>query len=438
MSLVNIEPISDWRMKNHAIGWVFLSLYTFLWLISFDSSRTAEVLFILCFSVAWFSSADKSQKWHKVFLLLALFVVLQFFVYFFAVDRFPEFASQQVKASRHLAKPFLCIAVAWWLRGSVNSAKYLLSLLLVGFLVSLLINSTIAEWLAGFKGKRVDFGYTNAQHTALFFGLTLILGLCWFASNIYRQARLLKLFLPALTITLGLAGVVVTQTRAVWLGLAVVAAVSIVAVTISLIKTKGVMLRRKRILLPTIFIGFMLFFSVVEMKPIVQQRLAAEQSVIQSLEKGDLANIPMSSIGIRVHTWVYALEKISERPLTGWGGESRKPLIDEGPFEPWIKEKYGHFHNAYIEIWLAYGALGFIAYGLLTAIIITGYIRLVRSGHFIFGYGLLSAWLFFFVVNIFESYLIFNSGIYFYIVVGGVGMSSYLFGAQSRAKERAW
>ncbi len=424
-----------WKQTNYAIGWVALSLYAFTWLIDFDLSRAGESVFILCFVIAWCTEPEPSIKRHRVFLLLLSFVALQIGVYFFAVKRFPDFADEQVKAARHFGKLFLCIAVAWWLRGSMRAAKYLLMVFLVGFLVSLALNSNTGEWLAAIAGRRADFGYTNAQHTAFFMGLVLIVGGSWLARCLQRPVRGVE-WGAALSLTvLGLVGIAVTQTRAVLLAIAIVMAGLLLVGLVSLCRRRHYKALSAKGVVVSIAVVSVLLALGYSLAPFFEKRLHASQATIQSLETGDLDEISLKNgIGIRIHTWLYALERVSERPLTGWGAESRKPLIDEGPFPDRVKHRFGHFHNSYLEILLAYGALGMLALMILTWMILKGTVRLLRPGQRYWGVGLLSAWAFFFIINVFESYLIFNSGMYFYIIVGGVGMSYYLFGEREETE----
>ncbi|RAH38237.1 O-antigen ligase [Halomonas sp. SL1] len=426
-------PRAGWKKANHAIGWVALSLYAFAWLIHFDLSRAAESVFVLCFIIAWCTEPAASVKWNRVFLLLLSFVVLQAGVHVFAVARFPDFADEQVKAARHFTKLFLCIAVAWWLRGSMRAARYLLWVFLAGFLVSLAFHSTTEAWAAALAGRRVDFGYTNAQHSAFYLGLVLIMGGSWLARCLQRRVRGLE-WVPALVVTLlGLVGVVVTQTRAVWLALAIVlAGLLLVGLVYLFIRQGDRRALSARGVVALVVVASTLAVAGYSLAPIFEKRLEAESTTIQALEAGDVDEVSIrSSIGVRLHTWWYAWERVQERPLTGWGAKSRNPLIDEGDFPGWVKRRFGHFHNSYLEILLAYGALGMLALALLTGMILKGTHSLLRSGQRQWGLGLLSAWAFFFVVNVFESYLIFSSGMYFYIIVGGVGMSFYLFGARN-------
>ncbi|WP_419308093.1 O-antigen ligase family protein [Chromohalobacter israelensis] len=421
-------PRADWRKVNRAVGWVALSIYAFFWLINFDLSRAGESVFILCFVIAWCMETEPSIKRHRVFLLLLSFIVLQVGVYFFAIERFPDFADEQVKAARHFSKLFLCIAVAWWLRGSMRATRYLLGVLLIGFLVSLALHSTTAEWLRALSGRRVDFGYTNAQHTAFFMGLVLIAGGAWLARCLQRPVRGLEWGLALGLTILGLVGIAVTQTRAVLLAMAIVSAGLLVVGLFYLCKQRHYKVLSAKGVGAGIVVAGILAMVGYALAPAFEKRLQASQATVQALEAGDVEDIQYNSVGIRLHTWLYAVDKIAERPLTGWGAESRKPLIDEGPFPESVKHRFGHFHNSYLEILLAYGVLGMLALAALTWMILKGTARLLRSDHRYWGVGLLSAWAFFFIINMFESYLIFNSGMYFYIIVGGVGMSYYLFG----------
>jgi O-antigen ligase len=421
------EPKNGWMAKNHAVGWVALTIYAFAWLINFDVSRAAESVFILCFVIAWFKEPDPALKWNKVFLLLMAFVALQVGVYFFAVDRFPDVADGQVKAARHMTKLFLCIAVAWWLRGSVSAAKYLLLVFMAGILVSLVLNSSVDAWRAGLAGSRVDFGYTNAQHIAFYFGLLLIMGVGWLFKCIGTGAAKYEWGVALALTVLGVVGGVVTQTRAVWLALGLIFLGLMVVGLLCLLKHRRSWPRSKLLLSCVVVVG-VVAFTVSTIAPVIEKRFLQEQEVMEALAAGKMVDVPFTSIGIRVHTWSYALDKIQERPLTGWGAKSRGALIDEGPFPDWLKVRFGHFHNSYLELLLAYGVLGLAAIAILTAMILKGTMALLTTPHRHWGMGLLISWAFFFIINVFESYLIFNSGMYFFIVVGGVGMSFYLFG----------
>lgn len=414
----------------HTCGWVALSVYIFSWLFSLDVSRAAEVVFVLCFVFCWFHEPAKKIKFHWIFLVFLAFVGLQGFVYLFAADRFPQFADGQVKAARHVAKLFLCIAVAWWIRGSVRASIYLASLFVAGFFFALLVSFDSSEWIRGLQGGRVDFGFTNAQHTSVYFAMALVLSVCWFWHGCQKRYSLLALLVPAALIMISIIGVFITQTRGVWLAcFLTLISIGILALLLSRKKIFTFIFSPKGQAASIVGVIAVMLFSW-QFLPLIDKRMEAESEVIGAVVKGDLDGVPYSSIGVRIHTWQYAIEKIQERPLTGWGAESRKPLIAEGPFPDWVKRGFGHFHNGYIDITLAYGIIGLSLLSILTAIALKGVFRLWSAGQPILFFGLISAWGLFFVVNIFESYIIFRTGMYIYLVLGGIGLSFYLFGVK--------
>lgn len=434
LNIINIFSFVDFDSKVNVVGWLALSAYILTWLPFFDFARTAEIIFLICVATALFSKYRFDAKNHfNLILIFVLFVILQVCVQLYAVERFPELVGEQMKTSRHYTKLFLCVLVGLWVRGNVMAAKYLVSLMVIGFLISLLFNSTVAEWVSGVRGSRVDFGYMNAQHTSMYFGWLLLFSVCMIIYSFRDKWRLTFKVICIMLLLLSLTGVIITQTRAVWLSLIVVAFVLVLIFIFNAARISIKLVSKKITLLlaAVFFIGFVVVSS--DATSILKKRSLQESDVILVAAKGGLDDVPLTSIGIRLHTWAYAIEKIKERPLTGWGSKSRKSLIKEGDFPKWIKDRFGHFHNSYLEILLSYGVLGFLIFLLLVVYIFKGIFSLI-SKDLVFGYGLLSAWLNFLVVNIFESYLIFSSGMFFFIAVGGVSISFYIYSLSDKRK----
>jgi len=417
----------DWRGVNHAVGWLALSLYAFTWLLDFDLSRVGESIFFLSFLLALTAGWGGNVRKKKVLILLFLFLCVQVGSFFYTQDLLSDSSSGQVKSARHFSKLFLCVAVAWWIRGSMTAAKYVVFIFSAGFILSFIVKFDYSYMVAALNGARVDFGYTNAQHTALYFGLLLILSIFWLLSMWKRERGALSLFIPGFLFVFSLAGVFSTQTRAVWLAL--------VMLMFSVLTIKGCVLVKKTFqggvaskeisIIAALIVSSIVIGSVFY--PAVEKRLASESHVISAVSKGEVNDLPLTSIGIRIATWIYAADKIKERPILGWGANSRKALIQEGPFPDSIKQRFGHFHNSYIELLLAYGLVGFLCVSFVTFLLLKGAWRAAKRGDTYFGLGVLSAWAFFMVANFFESYVIFNSGIYYFVLVGGAGMSFYIF-----------
>ncbi|MDZ7851451.1 MAG: O-antigen ligase family protein [Halomonas sp.] len=93
--------------------------------------------------------------------------------------------------------------------------------------------------------------------------------------------------------------------------------------------------------------------------PPLVERMTSERECWHSLLEGGVENVPYTSIGIRINTWLAALEWIEQRPLVGWGGQARSLVIEHTPWlPPFVKENFGHPHNYLLEVWVAYGLLG--------------------------------------------------------------------------------
>ena len=137
------------------------------------------------------------------------------------------------------------------------------------------------------------------------------------------------------------------------------------------------------------------------------KRVFSEKSTITAITAGDWENIPYTSIGIRVNTWLQALKWIAEKPLIGYGGKVRTNIIQQSTKHPdFVKKQYGHFHNSFIEIMLGSGLLGLFLFFTPVIYSLKKAAELSQPTHYFALFGLLI----FLVMNMFESYLFFWMG----------------------------
>ena len=143
--------------------------------------------------------------------------------------------------------------------------------------------------------------------------------------------------------------------------------------------------------------------------------------------------VPYSSIGIRVQTWLVALERIQERPLLGWGNKARSEVIRQSTTLPdEIKREFGHLHNYFLETQLSYGLAGSLFLLCFFAYLAQAVYRAWREGLLedewaLFALGFFIYWLF---INNFESYLSFNSGVFTFGLVAGGLLTRVLNGSE--------
>lgn len=342
-------------------------------------------------------------------------------------DHFPHTTSD-----RRFLRVLYFIAIAYAIsRSRLLTAWRLLAVAFGGLLIYLAISFDKTEWVLAWDGQRADFGIHNAQHTGIVFA-TCALALSLFTPRFFAWIKgsppLLAsggalLWLAMLSFSLW--GVFVSQTRAVWLGL-----------SFTLLLFPGILLfayslRGKLRLSPRKFLSsgiagiFLLglLAAGLNIPGLVSERLSAEKVTWESLRlAASHEDQELTSTGVRVASWSAAADWIMEKPFMGWGGRASRPLIRQSDlFSDAFKKNYNHLHNSYLQVLLEIGLIGaaFIA-GLM---ILIGRACIKSYQHhsmpldvFLFSWVFFIFWL---VVNIFESYVIYSSGTYLIAIITG-------------------
>lgn len=345
------------------------------------------------------------EKIVQLFLLSIIFPLVFFLINylnnpiqakdFFGVDR--------------LAKLFSFMPLAWWLGGKVKNYLYLLATAAAGVFIGLFFTENFGSEIQRLiSGKRVDFNTKDAQYLALYFSFILI-----FITSQLRKILTchlsIKLF-SFVVFIIGIAMVYGSQTRSAFLALPIV-----LTCQLFLIFRQQLAGKRMRAI-GGVLVVFTLLVAISF--PVVKERVFKESKTISHLLKHGMEGLPYSSAGVRLHLWHTGLNWIKEKPFIGWGGEARLTAIKTA--EHWpdkLRGRWGHFHNTYIEFWVAYGVFGlavllaFFAY-LMKQALSFGIVDGFNLAHFI---GLSSLLLF--IMQFFESYLYFSEGVYVVMVI---------------------
>ncbi|GKW49737.1 O-antigen ligase family protein [Halomonas sp. NCCP-2165] len=359
----------------------------------------------------------------------------------------PEWMPDNPKLDR-LAKLFTFVAVAWWLAGNTRYTLRIWGLALLGVLLATLVSpESRQDWLHGLSGNRVDFAIYNAQHAAMYFGAGL-LGLLAFAGRLmepgaWRWLRGVLWVAGTLACVLGL---IITQTRAAWLG-ATFGLIGMVIVWLACRYRAGERWHSPWRMVSVLVAGLGVITVIgIGFEETVANRIASERQTVSALMEGELEDVPYSSVGIRIHTWVAATEWIAERPLVGWGENARSLVIQQTDWLPdTIRARFGHLHNSILEILVSYGLLGGMVFLGLSVWLLWGSYRAWQAGVmpgdmmlFFIGFSV-----FWFIINLFESFMGFWTGVFlFNIILGGIvthiwrwqaGESATFFGRQVRS-----
>ena len=295
----------------------------------------------------------------------------------------------------------------------------------LGILTALVVSSPdiIKDIVNGYNGRRVDFSFINANHSAALSG-SVIMILNYYMINFFTamplsiKERFIKFVFLCLSYIPFVFVVIVTQSRQVWLALLIV--LVFFSVRFLYIRYGFSFKRLLFVLLSTI-----IFFSFLTQVPIISKRINNESKVIQTISEGDLDSLPYSSVGIRIHFWLESVPWIKSYPILGAGDNARDLVIKQSPNLPEsIKNRFSHLHNGFIELLVSYGILGTIFFVLVFYFLLTNIYSSGRNSDE-FNLSLLFS-IYFIVINMFESFLFFKTGLFMFSVFFGVGYSAYI------------
>jgi O-antigen ligase len=423
-------------------GIASLFIYAAFWLMDIEISQHGEALMVVFFLLAMFSSQRSIFLSEPVLYLLLAWILFQFGVYQWSIDNFPELKSDHIREARVITNVFMFAVVAWWLGGNTNRVITVIALSIVGYLIGATFqDSGLLHELEKFRNhQRLTLGYRNWEHASVYsafvFLALLILQERIVASVPERFRWPVRLFIYLALIYSAIA-IIATQTRATWLGLAVTAVIcSTIFVLYKLRRRQSSTVTPKK---PTekitlwgialILIGIVVTATSIDAHSTFSKRLSAERDVINKLLEGKPEEVQVSSVGIRIKTWDMALDWIEERPLTGWGPQSRKTLLMQSDLPQWVKVQIRHLHNSYIELLVAYGLIGLSMFtGLFSYVWFRAW-QAWRYGYIPNDIMLFSTtWsVYWLVANSFESYVIYSStGSYINAIVAGMMYTYHL------------
>lgn len=426
---------------------LLVALYGFSFLPFLRVAQISESLLVLLF-LGLLTLGNRNSPIRQVLVRDPVFRIMLLFTVFLAGARawyalsLPVDLEPNTRDMRYYLKPFMVLILATGLAlQPINRAWQLLLIGWAGLLVYLGLNFDAHEWQRALAGRRVDFGIHNAQHTGLFFGTSLLALIC-FAPRILMRARsplgfaLLALPLVA-SIALAFTGTLAAQTRAVWLGLVASIVILVILLASQTLKRhwNPKVLWASALGIAMVLGGiFVALHSLQTLERRVDQsKINLENFLATPMEQGN----PRTSSGVRLYSWRVALGWVSERPLAGWGAGTVDDKIDQSEFfDGWFKKRFGHLHNSFVETLYAHGLIGT---GLLCALIMwigVATARCFKAGNmpldvFVFAYTYFAFW---FVINLFESYILYSTGQYMNALIVGFIYAFYL---SSRATEKA-
>ena len=359
----------------------------------------------------------------KLFISLIISIFISIFSWVNSVYNEPSLAKNSPNIGV-LANLFFFIMIAYWLKGKLGNIRVFLFLFLLGLLMTLFTHSTniTLDIYNGFNGERVDFNFINANHSAALAGCAILLISYYAIKTIKSDYNIKTKILCSLSYPLIVAPFVfitiVTQARQVWLAIFLIL---IIYIGYEIIKSGSL---KKNI---TIILIFLVTISLISKIPVVEERIHTESAVFSAISKGNINTLPYTSIGTRLHFWSEAIPWLKKYPILGFGEDTRNLVIQESKNIPeHIKAIFSHLHNGHIEILVSYGLLGFslLIFVCITLIKSSYKVRSLDQGETY--YLILIFITYFIIINMFESFWLFKTGLYMFTVFCGATYSLYL------------
>ncbi|OOF00887.1 hypothetical protein BZG78_03000 [Salinivibrio sp. MA351] len=338
----------------------------------------------------------------------------------------PQLANDYPHFDR-LAKLFIFIPIGLVLQGNNKAAITTLVLFAIGVFIACVTQSDFRQQLElAFQLRRVDFGLKNAQFTSMFAGTVVLVCFGLFFAikptkiSFTMKSVLSLLLVIALSFSVVLA--IVSQSRQVWL------AIGAVMFMLPLILMLSGVIKSKKSVFFSYSIVVLLFLSISQ-SDYIQQRALKEQSVLAKIVSGNLDNIPMTSIGIRINSWLDASKSIAEYPILGLGENGIKHVITSSDKLMALKNStsgslkdLSHLHSNHIELMVAYGIIGF-------SLVLALYILPCMKAYKGYQVGMTPQWtliltlcfyLFWFIINGFETFNSRSYGVFSFVIISGV------------------
>lgn len=364
---------------------------------------------------------------------------------------------------------FVFFVIAYWLKGDDDKINITLIAFSIGVILTCLLHSNdiYSDYSKITKRVRVDYNFMNANHSAALLAASLII-ITYIASktklSIGKLIPLLTLVSTTIFLLMG------TQSRSAYFSLAIPFVILLFS---SLKKNKGNLVVVFIISLTTL-VSFIysslprvnyeakLFqekyeqsiennvrkteILIDETSPVKEvaikekpktnevmipfhptsnlvKKLTFREGIVNKLD--DFSDdIPYTSVGIRVHSWIDTIKQFLFNPMLGLGNNANKYILDHSNHtEMYDKYKIRHLHSSYMELIASYGLIGFsILIYLYSHVFVIAKNRGSRD-ILIFSICLYS---FLGVINLFESYLFVKSGVLINTLVLGI-LYSYNF-----------
>jgi O-antigen ligase len=330
-----------------------------------------------------------AQRWiwrDALFIVSLLFGVYLMIRTVGAVVEFPFTKSEQIDRALDLYRLgfLLTVVFAFSLSDAPRRVLHVLNLALAGFLVRIILHYEPGDLERFLEGARASFDM-SPNAFGLYCSVALLGLILGFSLFLPHQGRRYEFFLRgavwlAATSVVAM-GLVFSQSRGAWLGIALVLPVMLFVQVFFSGKEGGSWRRTLAgvVLLAGLVVVGLLGFAA---KDVAKNRAVQELDTLRSILSGEESHIAFDAYGMRYHWWRFGVERWSKRPWFGWGPGTVAHLFrhSEDPLIRQWSQQFKDFHNSLLQTLVQIGLVGLGFYVAFLCLILRAAWRGYRAG----------------------------------------------------------
>lgn len=338
----------------------FLALVHVFFSLGLERSFREFSYILFIFTIVYTVKFHKHLFKTTPFLFLVGAILIAITAWLFSTWQVPAIGSSSPRIG-DITDKFAFLPLAVLLMGDTRKTFIFWATATIGALLTpWLAGNGFSEIKAAYNGLRTGFG----QHSitmGIVYATIAMACLVFYKRFFFNSKQPWGYILWSLVLACASFGIFASQTRAVYLGIMVVYALSCMAILYIAVTSWK---KHQPIIIffistSVISISIVLLLLNQGVFDHIISRTEREESVFWLLLSGNFDAIPNNSSGLRIHFWIEAYHWIMERPLIGWGvGANEEMHRLAGNY-------FGHrpfitVHNDLLDILLAYGILGAI------------------------------------------------------------------------------
>ena len=343
-SIRKIGIWADW------IGWKSTCLFVFSAWIS-PTVGTIALFIMVAAMLIDMRNSWSAARWDPMFWFFLFFLGYIIFSAIYASLLFPDTRSDQWHGVWRYGQLFFFAPMAYWLKSDLNRIKTVLTIALVGLVISIVISYDWVHWQDILQGKRI-FPHRMNTITFGFFAETALLGLLLIGFSLKSSGRsdavnYLRRALWFILLAFFIQTVIFTQSRSAWIGMLLVYPPVIAARIWHLFKYQPHKMEIRWFLTSSAILVTAVFLILANSYNHIADRLGQEHDDFKRFVALETDGYNEWGFGVRVLLNIYGYRKWKERPILGWGpGTAFKPY------------NHAHLHNSYLEVLVRFGIVG--------------------------------------------------------------------------------